>query len=50
MIENFLTESKHRLIDIIDFFPDPTFVIGNDKKVIIWNAAMEIVSGVIVQI
>ncbi|MBF0506832.1 MAG: bacteriohemerythrin [Nitrospirae bacterium] len=45
-VDNYLTESKHRLIDIIDFFPDPTFVVDNDKKVIIWNVAMEAMTGV----
>ncbi|MBF0506500.1 MAG: PAS domain S-box protein [Nitrospirae bacterium] len=34
-------QAQEELIEIIDFFPDPTFVIDNDKKVIIWNKAME---------
>ncbi len=34
-------QAQEALIDIIDFFPDPTFVIDNDKKVIIWNVAIE---------
>ena len=34
------------LISIIDFLPDATFVINNEKKVIAWNRAMEEISGV----
>ena len=34
-------ESKRRLAQIIDFLPDPTWVIDNDGKVIAWNRAME---------
>nr|WP_255668399.1 PAS domain-containing sensor histidine kinase [Methanocella sp. CWC-04] len=35
-----------RLMDIIEFLPDPTFVIDKDKKVIAWNKAMENMVGV----
>ncbi|MDN7012780.1 PAS domain S-box protein [Methanoculleus sp. FWC-SCC3] len=31
---------------IIDFLPDPTFVLGRTGKVIIWNRAIEIMTGV----
>ena len=41
-----LRESRQQLLDIIDFFPDATFVIDNDKKVIIWNSAMEKMTGI----
>jgi len=34
------------LISIIDFLPDATFVINNEKKVIAWNRAMEEMTGV----
>jgi PAS domain S-box-containing protein len=34
-------ESKRRLAQIIDFLPDPTWVIDNNGKVIAWNKAME---------
>jgi PAS domain S-box-containing protein len=34
------------LISIIDFLPDATFVINNEKKVIAWNKAMEEMTGV----
>ena len=32
--------------DVIDFLPDATFVIDNEKKVVIWNRAIEKMSGV----
>lgn len=35
-----------RLSDIIEFFPEATFVIDKDKKVIAWNRAMEEMTGV----
>ncbi len=33
-------ESETRLTEIIDFLPDPTFVIDTDGKVIAWNYAI----------
>ncbi len=41
-----LTESRQQLLDIVDFLPDATFVIDNEKRVIAWNKAMEEMSGV----
>jgi PAS domain S-box-containing protein len=41
-----LNESRQQLMDIIDFLPDATFVIDNDKKVIAWNKAIEEMTGV----
>ena len=41
-----LLNTKQQLRDIIDFLPDATFVIDNDKKVVIWNRAIEKMSGV----
>jgi PAS domain S-box-containing protein len=39
--------NTHRLLeDIIEFLPDPTFVINNEKKVIAWNNAIEELTGV----
>jgi PAS domain S-box-containing protein len=32
--------------DIIEFLPDPTFVIDNDRRVTAWNRAMEEFSGI----
>ena len=40
-----IRQSRQQLIDIIDFFPDPIFVVDNDKKVIIWNSAIEAMTG-----
>jgi len=34
-----------KLLDIIEFLPDPTFVIDEDKKVVSWNKAMEEMTG-----
>ncbi|MGD9823382.1 response regulator, partial [Desulfobacter sp.] len=45
-IENELRESRQQLFDIIDFLPDATFVIDQNKVVIAWNKAMEQMSGV----
>lgn len=41
-----LRESERRLSDIIDFLPDATFAIDLDGKVIIWNKAVEELTGV----
>jgi len=43
--EDELKESRQQLLDIIDFLPDATFVIDNDKKVIAWNKAMAEMTG-----
>ena len=39
-------ESRQQLMDIIDFFPDATYVVDIDKKVIVWNSAMEKMTGI----
>lgn len=36
---------RQKLLDIIEFLPDPTFVIDEDKEVIAWNKAMEEMTG-----
>ncbi len=41
-----LEESKQLLAHIIDFLPDATFVVDNEKKVIAWNRAVERLTGV----
>jgi PAS domain S-box-containing protein len=43
--EQELKESRQQLANIIDFLPDATFVVDNDKKIIAWNRAMEKMSG-----
>jgi len=40
-----IQESERRLLDIIDFLPDPTFVIDKDGKVIAWNLAIRDLTG-----
>ncbi len=44
--EDALRNAHEQLFDIIDSLPDPTFVIDQDKKVIAWNQAIELLSGV----
>ncbi|HPA14887.1 MAG TPA: PAS domain S-box protein, partial [Desulfobacterales bacterium] len=41
-----VSESEHRLADIVNFLPDATFVIDKGGKVIAWNPAMEEMTGV----
>ncbi len=44
--EKALRESRRELSDIIDFLPDPTFVIDREGKVITWNRAIEALTGI----
>jgi len=44
--EDVRQESERRLADIIEFLPDATIVIDRDSKVIAWNRAMEVMTGV----
>lgn len=41
-----LATANKRLTDIIEFLPDPTFVVDQDKEVIAWNQAIEEMTGV----
>ncbi len=41
-----ITTFQKRLYDIIDFLPDATFALDNEGKVIAWNRAMEIMTGI----
>ena len=45
-VEQVLTESNQRFADIINFLPDPTFVVDSEGKVIAWNCAIEKMTGV----
>ncbi len=45
-VEKELQETKQRLIDLINFLPDATFAIDNQGRVIIWNKAIEEMTGV----
>jgi PAS domain S-box-containing protein len=38
--------SRKTFSDIVEFLPDGTFVIDHEKKVIAWNRALEMVTGV----
>lgn len=44
--EEALANSEKRLSDIIEFLPDPTWVIDLEGKVIAWNRAIEKITGV----
>jgi PAS domain S-box-containing protein len=44
--EERLKQAHDRLLAIIEFLPDPTFVINAEKKVVAWNRAMESMTGV----
>ncbi len=37
---------KKKLEEIIDFLPDPTFILDRNKNILGWNKAMEIFSGI----
>ena len=37
---------QQELIDIIDFLPDPIFIIDNEHRVTAWNSAIEQMTGV----
>ncbi len=39
-------ESERRHAEMIDFLPDPTFAVDRQGRVIIWNHAMEKLSGI----
>ena len=43
--EEALRVSHQRVLDIIEFLPDPTFVIDSERKVVAWNKAMEEMAG-----
>lgn len=44
--EEDLIIAHKQLLEIIDFLPDPTFVIDGERKVIAWNRAIEEMTGV----
>ncbi len=45
-IEDALRASQSQLTDVIDFLPDATFAIDTNKRVIIWNKAIEQMTGI----
>jgi len=44
--EEALKNSEQRLAQIINFLPDPTWVIDSEGKVVTWNRAMEQLTGI----
>jgi PAS domain S-box-containing protein len=44
--EEALRTSRRQLADIIEFLPDATIAIDKDKRVIIWNRAIEKMTGI----
>jgi PAS domain S-box-containing protein len=44
--EEALRISEQRLSDLIDFLPDATLAIDKDKRIIIWNRAIEEMTGI----
>ena len=44
--EAVLRAERQRLLDIIEFLPDATFIIDDQKRVTAWNHAMETMTGV----
>jgi PAS domain S-box-containing protein len=44
--EVIVKDSEQRLAQIIDFLPDPTWVIDNEGRVVSWNQAMENLTGI----
>ncbi len=44
--EKAIKNSEKRLAQIINFLPDPTWVVDNDGRVVTWNLAMEKLTGV----
>jgi len=45
-VEDSLRESQQLMTDIISFLPDPTLVIDREGKVLVWNRAIEEMTGV----
>ncbi len=44
--EELLLENRKQLADMITFLPDATMAINSEKRVIIWNKAMEVLTGI----
>ncbi len=45
-VETEFLENRKRLADIVNFLPDATLAIDKEKRVIIWNKAIEEITGV----
>lgn len=46
LLEEEINEKRAQLFDIIEFLPDATLAIDKDRKVIIWNKAIEEMTGI----
>ena len=46
LIRKALQESEQKLINIIDFLPDATFVLDDENNVVAWNRAIEEMTGI----
>jgi PAS domain S-box-containing protein len=46
LAEEAIKESEQRLADVVNFLPDATLAIDADRKVIVWNRAIEEVTGI----
>ncbi len=46
LAEEELRDSRSNLIDIINYLPDPTFVINKDGVITAWNQALEQLTGI----
>jgi two-component system, NtrC family, sensor kinase len=44
--ETTLRESERRLLDILQFFPEPTIVVNAERVIVAWNREMEHLTGV----
>ncbi|NYT16828.1 MAG: PAS domain S-box protein [Methanomicrobiales archaeon] len=45
-IETALKGSRQKLSETIEFMPDPTFIVDRNHRIIAWNRALEMLSGV----
>ena len=46
LAEEAIKNSQRHMAQIIDFLPDPTWVVDNDGKVVSWNRAIENLTGI----
>jgi len=44
--EEALRENQRQLADIVQFLPDPTLAINKEKRIILWNKAIEEMTGI----
>lgn len=45
-MEKALRTTYEKIQEAAEFMPDPTFILGRDRRVIAWNRALEVLSGV----